>query len=194
MALPTSLPTSLPATLSGDPQSTDPELTERFRAGDPDAFAELLIRHRDRMANVARRMCRPDDIEDVLQDAFLRAWRAAAAFRGECAITTWLHRIVVTTCLDRLRARSEVLALSESWAMNVPEPRDGHGQAELRVTLGRAMLELPEDQRLAIYLVDVEGVAISDVARQMGCAEGTVKSRCARGRARLAGQLASLRE
>src|SRR6266567_1026351 len=85
----------------------DHELLRRHVAGDADAFGELFRRHRDRLWAVAlRTLCDPDEAADALQDAMVSAFRRAADFRGESAVTTWLHRIMVNASLDRLRRRS----------------------------------------------------------------------------------------
>src|SRR3954467_805154 len=85
----------------------DKELLRRHAEGDPDAFAELVQRHRDRMWAVAlRTLGDPEEAADALQDAFLSAYRGVGRFRGESAVTTWLHRIVINACLDRLRRQS----------------------------------------------------------------------------------------
>ena len=83
----------------------DAELLRAHVDGDPDAFAELFVRHRDRLWAVAlRTMGNPEDAADGLQDGLIAAYRRAGSFRGEAAVTTWMHRIVVNACLDRMRA------------------------------------------------------------------------------------------
>ena len=92
--------------MSGEPLPTDAELLHAHAAGDPHAFAELVRRHRDRLWAVAlRTMGDREEAADAVQDALLSAHRGAARFRGESAVTTWLHRIVVNACLDRIRRR-----------------------------------------------------------------------------------------
>src|ERR1700759_3888321 len=92
---------------------TDQELLRRHVAGDADAFGELFRRHRDRLWAVAlRTVCDPDEAADALQDAMGSAFRRAADFRGESAVSTWLHRIGVNASLDRLRRRAARPALS----------------------------------------------------------------------------------
>src|SRR5918911_814590 len=96
--------------VSGDPPARDPRddaaLLRAHVAGDKDAFGELVRRHRDRLWAVAvRTLGDADEAADALQDALLSAYRAAAGFRGDSAVTTWLHRIVVNACLDRARRR-----------------------------------------------------------------------------------------
>src|ERR1700719_3084353 len=86
---------------------SDQELLRRHVAGDSDAFGELFRRHRDRLWAVAlRTVCDPEEAADALQDAMVSAFRRAGDFRGESAVTTWLHRIVVNAALDRLRRRA----------------------------------------------------------------------------------------
>src|SRR5580704_5046450 len=86
---------------------SDQELLRRHVAGDCDAFGELFRRHRDRLWAVAlRTVCDPDEAADALQDAMVSAFRRAGDFRGDSAVTTWLHRIVVNASLDRLRRRA----------------------------------------------------------------------------------------
>src|SRR5271169_1820388 len=92
---------------------SDQELLRRHVAGDSDAFGELFRRHRDRLWAVAlRTVCDPEEAADALQDAMISAFRRAADFRGDSAVTTWLHRIVVNASLDRLRRRAARPALS----------------------------------------------------------------------------------
>ena len=97
----------------GRPEPADAELLRRHVAGDTEAFGELFRRHRDRLWAVAlRTVCDPEDAADALQDAMVSAFRRAGDFRGESAVTTWLHRIVVNASLDRLRRRAARPALS----------------------------------------------------------------------------------
>lgn len=184
---------------------TDAELLASHCAGDPDAFTELVRRHRDRLWAVALRTTGdPEEASDALQDALISAYRRAESFRGDSAVTTWLHRIVVNASLDRLRRRSV-----RSW---VPLPEEGtegtaalvddarladpRAAAESRETtreVRAALAELPPDQRAAVVLVDLEGWSVQDAADILDCPVGTVKSRCFRGRAKLAERLRHLR-
>jgi RNA polymerase sigma-70 factor (ECF subfamily) len=127
----------------------------------------------------------PDEAADALQDALISAYRAAGSFRGESAVTTWLHRIVVNACLDRLRRRS-ARPTSPIGELDPPGRTDEPAAAELRIDVARALAELPEGQRLALVLVDMQGMPVAEAAQILGVPEGTVKSRCARGRAALA--------
>src|SRR4051794_6745136 len=182
-------------------ERTDAELLAAHVAGDADAFSELFSRHRDRLWAVAlRTMGNPHDAADGLQDALVAAYRRAETFRGDAAVTTWLHRVVVNACLDRLRAakvrRAEALPddLDEQSGrgsvLTVSGPGDDPEQAAIADDRRRAVLDalatLPAEQRAALVLVDMEGYPVAEVAAMLDCAEGTVKSRCSRGRDRLA--------
>ena len=173
------------------PERPDAELLQAHVNGDPEAFAILVGRHQDRMWAVALRTMRnPEDAADALQEAYISAFRRADSFRGDAQVTTWLHRIVVNACLDRLR-RIKVRAAD-------PMPDDLERSAEFATTGGdplevkeqqsvvaAALAQLNPDQRAALVLVDMEGYSVEEAAQLLGCAPGTIKSRCARGRARL---------
>ncbi|TQS41475.1 RNA polymerase sigma factor SigM [Cryptosporangium phraense] len=163
--------------------------------GDPDAFAELVRRHRDRLWAVAlRTIGNADDAADALQDALLSAYRSAASYRGEAAVTTWMHRIVVNACLDRVRRRQARPTVPLPEDDRAPAaPNDPIASRETAIDVQAALAELPDEQRIALVLVDVQGHPVADVAEMLGVAVGTVKSRCARGRARLALRLGHLR-
>ncbi|MDN5763839.1 MAG: RNA polymerase sigma factor SigM [Microlunatus sp.] len=177
-------------------QATDEDLLTAHLAGDPNAFATLVHRHQNRLWAVALTMMRnPHDAADALQDAYLAAFRRAGGFRGEARVTTWLHRIVVNACLDRLRQqqrrRAEQPLPPES---DQPEllghpVEDPVERRALRTDLAALLARLNDDQRAALVLVDVEGYSVEETAQLLEVPAGTVKSRCARGRARLAGWL-----
>lgn len=174
---------------------TDQALWDASVAGDADAFGELFTRHRDRLWAVALRTSgSPEDAADALQEAMIAAFRRAGSFRGDAAVTTWLHRIVVNACLDQHRRRKS--RPTTTWIESLHEreyDRDDVANRELQIELERALATLPDDQRAAIVLVDVEGYSVEETARILDCAPGTVKSRCSRGRARLAARLLEVR-
>jgi RNA polymerase sigma-70 factor (ECF subfamily) len=187
------------------PDSPDIDLLRAHVRGDPEAFGILFGRHRDRLWAVAlRTMGNPEDAADGLQDGLIAAFRRAGSFRGDAAVTTWLHRVVVNACLDRIRAakvraadplpddldeRESRGSLHTSTAESL-DPAELSVADERRRTVLAALRTLPEEQRAALVLVDMEGYAMADVAEMLDCAVGTVKSRCSRGRARLAELLA----
>jgi RNA polymerase sigma-70 factor (ECF subfamily) len=180
---------------------TDQELLSRHVAGDPDAFSELVRRHRDRLWAVAvRTLGDPEEAADAVQDALISAFRAAHTFRGRSAVTTWLHRITVNACLDRARKAASRRAapvpddeqldalLEPHEAADVPAER-----GELHREVMRALAKLPPDQRAALVLVDMQAYPVAEAAAILDVPPGTVKSRCARGRARLLPLLTHLR-
>lgn len=165
-------------------------------AGDAEAFGEIVRRHRDRLWAVAMRTLGDrEEAADALQDACISAFRAAAGYRGDAAVTTWLHRIVVNACLDRIRRRAARPAgpLPDTGPGEPAEPRDAIAELDTSLAVEAALAELPSEQRAAIVLVDIEGHSVAVAAAVLDVAEGTVKSRCSRGRARLAVLLAGLR-
>jgi len=182
----------------------DAELLRQHLAGDRDAFGVLFLRHRDRLWAVALRIvCDPDDAADALQEAMISAFRRAGDFRGDSAVTTWLHRIVVNASLDLLRRRSArpVSLSGDLEELDVPEPRAGAGggrtgrpdAVDTRLDVDAALRTLPPPQRAALVLVDMLGYPVAEAAVILGISEGTVKSRCARGRVRLLPYLSHLR-
>jgi RNA polymerase sigma-70 factor, ECF subfamily len=172
----------------------DRELLAAHVAGDPTAFATLVERHRHRLWAVAMRTTGdPHEAEDAVQDALMAAYRRADQYRGEAAVTTWLHRIVVNASLDRIRRRTARPAVALPDDPAIPAERDHLGERELQLVVLNALATLPDDQRDAVLLVDLEGYSIEEAAKVLDCPEGTVKSRCSRGRKRLAEELGFLR-
>lgn len=137
----------------------------------------------------------PEDAADALQDAFLSAFRSAGSFQGHAQVTTWLHRIVVNACVDRIRwQRSRpALPLPEAGPEDPAIVQDVISDRDTRFAVEAALRALPAEQRAAIILVDLEGYSVAETALLLAVAEGTVKSRCARGRAQLAVLLSELR-
>lgn len=193
------------STSEGEERS-DKELLQAHVDGDAEAFGVLFARHRDRLWAVAlRTMSNPEDAADGLQDGMIAAFRRAGSYRGEAAVTTWLHRVVVNACLDRLRAakirRLEALpddvedrGTLVATAEHDDQPDAAAEDAERRHRVLAALATLPPDQRAALVLVDMEGYPVAEVAEMLGCAEGTVKSRCSRGRTKLASLLRDLHQ
>jgi RNA polymerase sigma-70 factor (ECF subfamily) len=154
-------------------------------SGDRDAFAELFERHEPPLYRLALSICHTDeDAGDALQDAMLAAHRAAPSFKHTAAVGSWLYRIVVNASLDRCRraAARPTVPLDEA-CRPVPDPA---AQVDTAIDVRRALLRLPVEQRAAVFAVDMLGYSLADTAALLRIAEGTVKSRCARGRARLA--------
>jgi RNA polymerase sigma-70 factor (ECF subfamily) len=191
----------------GDMEPDDRTLLARHIAGDDTAFGTLFARHRDRLWAVALRTTgNPEDAEDAVQEAMIAAFRRAGSYRGEAAVTTWLHRIVVNASLDRIRRRAvraadslpddlDVLPRQGAAAAqaNAGDPELAAEAADRRSAVLTALTRLPAEQRAALVLVDMEGFSMGEAADILGVAVGTVKSRCSRGRARLMPLLAAYR-
>ncbi len=200
VALDAGVATGLDGRSGAASRPTDADLLSRHVGGDPDAFGLLFGRHRARLWAVAiRTLGDPEEAADALQDAMLSAFHRAASFRGDSAVTTWLHRIVGNACLDRLRRKSGGPAATsgdegvlDGLASGGPLP-DPSGATDTAVDVMTELRKLVPDQQAALVLVDMLGYSVSGAAAVLGVSEGTVKSRCARGRARLLPKLAHLR-
>lgn len=167
---------------AGDPRS-DGELLAAHASGDHRAFEELFRRHRVRLYRLARHRTRTaEDADDALQEAMLSAHRAASSFRRDAAVGSWLHRIVVNACLDRLRRD----AGRPAGPMTTAVASDPTGLVDTALVIRAALAKLPAAQRAAVIAVDMHGYSVAEAARLLGVAEGTVKSRRARARTRLA--------
>jgi RNA polymerase sigma-70 factor (ECF subfamily) len=181
------------------PRPSDSDLLRRHVQGDPEAFGQLFLRHRDRLWAVAiRTLGDPEEAADAVQDAMISAFRRAASFRGDSAVTTWLHRIVVNACLDRLRRKASrpSAGVDERTLEYLAESAvglDPSATSDTSIDVLAALRTLPSDQQAALVLVDMLGYPVADAAQVLGISAGTVKSRCARGRARLLPRLAHLR-
>jgi len=182
---------------------SDAQLLERHLQGDTDAFGALFLRHRDRLWAVAlRTLCDPEEAADALQEAMISAFRRAGDFRGDSAVTTWLHRIVVNASLDRVRRKTAHAASSvgDEGALDllatqgrVPATIDPASLRDTALDVAAALRLIPAEQRAALVLVDMLGYPVADAATVLEISVGTVKSRCARGRARLLPHLEHLR-
>ena len=171
-----------------DPDRSDAELLSAHVAGDRYAFEELFYRHYRQLYRLAVITSRNrEDAADALQDALFKAHRHASGFRQDASVASWLYRILVNCCLDRLRRnkiRPTVSFVEEEFQVSDPTPR-----VDTAVVVERALMRLPVEQRAAVVAVDMQGFSVAETARLLGVAEGTVKSRCSRARAKLAESL-----
>jgi RNA polymerase sigma-70 factor (ECF subfamily) len=185
------IPAVSPSNQSRDDHPPDAELVARCRAGDLEAFHEVYTRHATRLYNLAWRMSgSAADAEELLQEIFLLAYRKLGSFKGESSLGTWLYRLAMNLCLDRLRSK-------QGRMQQVTDPLDtgdgrvasGGTQAPLdvvsRIDLERAIERLPDSYRAAFLLHDVEGFDHREVGDMLGIAEGTSKSLVHKARLRL---------
>jgi RNA polymerase sigma-70 factor (ECF subfamily) len=176
-------------------RAADQELVVRAQKGDKRAFDLLVLKYQQKVANLISRYIRdPSEVLDVSQDAFLKAYRALPAFRGESAFYTWLYRIAVNTVKNHLVAQGrrppgdDVEAeVAEQMDMGVRLREIGTPERqllsdEIAQTVQRALDDLPDDLRTAIVLREFEGMSYEEIATAMECPIGTVRSRIFRAR------------
>jgi RNA polymerase sigma-70 factor (ECF subfamily) len=164
------------------------ELLAAHLAGDRGAFRELVDRLSPTLWSVARgALNSAEDAEEAVQDALIRASHHAGRFRGESSVATWVVRILVNVCLDRRRHNRsrQAVPLPGTTLEALCGSQDPIAALQTRMEVWAALEELPAQQRLPIVLVDVHDYPVAEVARMLGVPQGTVKSRCARGRSRL---------
>jgi RNA polymerase sigma-70 factor (ECF subfamily) len=187
-------------------RADDAALAASVASGDPAAFELLMRRHNRRLYRLARATLRDDaDAEDALQETYLRAIKAIGRFRGESSLATWLSRLLLHECLDRLRREGRRRDIAQMVSTDADEhvehesmnDRSPHGtphdlaeRAEVRALLERKLDELPEAFRTVFVLRGVEEMDVSEVAQCLGIPEATVRSRFFRARSLLRGSLA----
>jgi RNA polymerase sigma-70 factor (ECF subfamily) len=175
----------------------DERLILRAQHGDLPSFNSLVARHQTAVYNVCLRMLRDFALaEDATQDSFIKAWTAIGTFRGGL-VRPWLLRIATNRCYDILRSQgrrpadsfdAELVEAEPKWTSQAEiaeHPEQHASRRELSIVLERALAELPDDQRMAIILSDVQGHSYEEVAQITNVAIGTVKSRISRARSRL---------
>jgi RNA polymerase sigma-70 factor (ECF subfamily) len=178
-----------------EPLPDEPALLEQARAGDLAAFNALVEHYQGAVYNLCLRMLGAQQAaEDATQEAFIAAFRNLRSFRGG-AFRSWMFRIASNTCYDDLRRRrsrrAESLDEARSDERQIDPPQPGPApeelaeQAELRVAVHASLARLPDDQRLAVILCDLQGLDYAEISRVMQCSLGTVKSRINRGRLRM---------
>ncbi|GAA4862867.1 RNA polymerase sigma factor [Actinomycetospora straminea] len=175
---------------AGLDDEADRWLVGRARSGDQGAYEELVRRHRDRIYRIALRMLgSPADADDVAQEVVIQLWTALSGFAGSSAFTTWLYRVVVNRCLNHRRGQRphDELADADHPRVAGPESRVLAGE-ELQAGLA-AISRLPEDQRVSLVLVQLEGLSYRDAANVTKTSEATVRGRLARARATLMSEM-----
>jgi RNA polymerase sigma-70 factor (ECF subfamily) len=167
--------------LSG--REIDVDVLRRAQGGDHGAFHEIVDHYEGRLRVLAYHLLRDvDQMNDALQDTFVKAWSGLAGFRGDAALGTWLHQICYRICLDYLR-RQKVWPAGEELPAELADPVDEVGSLALREQVSAALHRLPVEQRAVLLLVDFEGYDYSTVAEALGIPVGTVASRLSHARA-----------
>ena len=146
-----------------------------------DEFVDVVRRDDPRLRALARRLVGAADVDDVLQGAYIKAFRSFGSFRAEAAMSTWLYRIVYTTSLDHLRGRARRSG-AERRATNEPVPIDVIAYVDDRIDVERGLARLQPADTAVLVLVDAHGLSYADAAAVLGCPEGTVGSRLSRAR------------
>jgi RNA polymerase sigma-70 factor (ECF subfamily) len=171
-------------------------LLDGIRLGDQIAFAEFIRTHEQRAASIIGRVLDdPRDVAEATQDTFVQVWRNASQFRGDAAVTTWLHRIAMNTAHMRARRKHHRFAtLDEVRALPLRDGTDvtAHDAEQRRrdASVRAALAQLPLDQRAAVVLRDIEGLSSAEAAAILELAEPALKTRLHRGRMRLRSLLA----
>lgn len=191
--------------------TTDPDalLVDRVKRGDMHAFEMLVVKYQRRIQRLVARMVRdPEQVEDIAQETFIRAYRALPQFRGESAFYTWLYRIAVNTAKKTLMDMKRDPVVTESALASRGESNETYSlenelstaetpeavlaSREVAQAVNAAIEALPEDLRQAIVLREIEGLAYEEIASVMNCPIGTVRSRIFRAREAIAQRLRPL--
>ncbi|HLT99226.1 MAG TPA: RNA polymerase sigma factor RpoE [Burkholderiaceae bacterium] len=184
-------------------RDVDAALVARVQRGDKRAFDLLVLKYQRKIMRLLSRMIRdPAEIEDVTQEAFIKAYRAIAQFRGESAFYTWLYRIAINTARNwqaahgRRPTASSVIENEDGETFDeidnltdISTPESMLASRQIAETVNAAMQALPEELRTAILLREIEGMSYEDIAQSMACPIGTVRSRIFRAREAIAAQL-----
>jgi RNA polymerase sigma-70 factor (ECF subfamily) len=172
-------------------REVDQQLVERVQRGDKRAFDLLVNKYQRKLGRLLSRFIRdPSEVEDVTQEAFIKAYRALPGFRGESAFYTWLYRIGINTAKNHLVAMGRRAPTSTDLDAEEAESTEGAEQLrdlntpenqlmsrEVGDTVNRTLLELPEELRTALTLREIEGLSYEEIAEAMQCPVGTVRSR-----------------
>jgi RNA polymerase sigma-70 factor (ECF subfamily) len=187
-------------------REVDQQLVERAQRGDKRAFELLVLKYQRKLQRLLSRLVRdPGEVEDVTQEAFIKAYRALPNFRGDSAFYTWLYRIGINTAKNYLVAsgrraptstgfdNEEAESFEDAEALReTATPENLLMGRQIGDTINRAMDALPEDLRTAITLREIEGLSYEDIAGVMNCPIGTVRSRIFRARESIAAELRPL--
>ena len=184
----------------------DQELVERVQAGDKRAFDLLVLKYQRKVQRLVSRFVRDSgEVDDVVQEAFIKAYRALPTFRGDAAFYTWIYRIAINCAKNylasparRIVPQSDLISEddddAESFERNdglhdVATPDAEYASKQIAEAVNRAMAALPDDLRTAVTLREIEGLSYEEIAEAMDCPIGTVRSRIFRAREAIATEL-----
>jgi RNA polymerase sigma-70 factor (ECF subfamily) len=184
----------------------DQQLVERAQGGDKQAFDLLVSKYQRKLGRLLSRFIRdPAEVEDVAQEAFIKAYRALPSFRGDSAFYTWLYRIGINTAKNYLVALGRRAPTTTEFDADEAEsfedgdqlrdintPESVLASKEIAATVQKAMEDLPDELRTAIELREIEGLSYEEIASIMNCPIGTVRSRIFRAREAIAARLRPL--
>ncbi|MBI3917957.1 MAG: RNA polymerase sigma factor RpoE [Betaproteobacteria bacterium RIFCSPLOWO2_02_64_14] len=187
-------------------REVDQRLVERAQSGEKHAFELLVSKYQRKLARLLSRFIRdPTEVEDVTQEAFIKAYRALPTFRGDSAFYTWLYRIGINTAKNYLVAMGRRAPTTTGYDSEEAEgfeegeqlrdlntPENMMMSRQVAETVNRTLEELPEELRVAISLREIEGLSYEDIAEAMDCPIGTVRSRIFRAREAIAERLRPL--
>jgi len=178
------------SSFESDDSATDEELMEAYLAGDANSIGILLKRLLPRLGAITRKhFSSAEQANDALQEGIEAIIKKAKSFRGESKVFTWMYTIVAHTCIDIYRREASRTSLNTSDEVLIDihdKSADFTERADAHLIIHQALGRLVEEQRMAIMLVDLDGRSVSEAAQILGVAEGTIKSRCSRGRIELA--------
>jgi len=162
----------------------DPEVVRRAQGGDARAFTDLVRHYEPRLRALAFRLVEDRDLtDDVLQEAYVRAFKALGRFRGDSSLGTWLYRITYNACIDEMRRGRKIVPLFSDIESDSVDPRAGPEESAVaRGDLAAALASLPSDLRAVVVLVDADGLDYREAAKVLGVPPGTVGSRLNRAR------------
>ena len=192
--------------MSASEKDIDYEIVQRVQQGDKQAFNLLISKYQRKVARLVARLVKdPDDVQDVVQDSFIKAYKALGNFRGESAFYTWIYRIAINTAKNHLVAQnrrpsspntmvdedSETFDETDTLS-DISTPESVLLSRQIAETVNKAIEDLPEELKTAIVMREIDGMSYDDIALAMNCPIGTVRSRIFRAREAISTKLKPL--
>lgn len=188
-------------------KETDRQLVERVKRGDKRAFDVLVLKYQHKIVGLVSRYLRDqDEVVDVTQEAFIKAYRALPRFRGDSAFYTWLYRIAINTAKNHLVSKSRrppdtdvdigegEFQDNSAVLRDIENPENALATSQLETVVYKAIDDLPEELKVAVTLREFEGLSYEDIAEVMECPVGTVRSRIFRAREAIEKKIAAIEQ